>query len=59
MAVLFILITSIHQTGQGKTSDAEFLMENSIYPMSQGAVFVNKAQNTYQAAPAILKGYGL
>ncbi|WP_066061652.1 LTA synthase family protein [Neobacillus soli] len=47
-----------HQTGQGKTSDAEFLMENSLYPMGQGAVFVNKAQNTFQAAPAILKGYG-
>ncbi|MCM3568906.1 LTA synthase family protein [Neobacillus mesonae] len=47
-----------HQTGQGKTSDAEFLMENSLYPMSQGAVFVNKAQNTYQAMPAILKGQG-
>ncbi|MEH7107045.1 MULTISPECIES: LTA synthase family protein [Bacillaceae] len=47
-----------HQTGQGKTSDAEFLMENSLYPMAQGAVFVNKGQNTYQAAPAILKGYG-
>jgi lipoteichoic acid synthase len=47
-----------HQTGQGKTSDAEFLMENSLYPMAQGAVFVNKDQNTYQATPAILKGLG-
>ncbi|MGX6444157.1 LTA synthase family protein [Neobacillus sp. K501] len=47
-----------HQTGQGKTSDAEFLMENGLYPMAQGAVFVNKAQNTYQALPAILKGQG-
>jgi lipoteichoic acid synthase len=47
-----------HQTGQGKTSDAEFLMENSLYPMSQGAVFVSKASNTFQATPAILKGYG-
>jgi lipoteichoic acid synthase len=48
-----------HQTGQGKTSDAEFLMENSLYPLSSGAVFVNKDQNTYQAAPGILdqKGY--
>ncbi|WHY94792.1 LTA synthase family protein [Neobacillus cucumis] len=48
-----------HQTGQGKTSDAEFLMENSLYPLNQGAVFINKAQNTYQATPAILgqKGY--
>jgi lipoteichoic acid synthase len=47
-----------HQTGQGKTSDAEFLMENGLYPMAQGAVFVNKAQNTYHAMPAILKGNG-
>lgn len=47
-----------HQTGQGKTSDAEFLIENSLYPMSQGAVFINKAENTFQATPAILKGYG-
>ncbi len=47
-----------HQTGQGKTSDAEFMMENSLYPMSQGAVFVNKAQNTFQSAPAILKTKG-
>ncbi len=47
-----------HQTGQGKTSDAEFLMENGLYPMPQGAVFVNKAQNTYQALPAILKKHG-
>jgi lipoteichoic acid synthase len=48
-----------HQTGQGKTSDAEFLMENSLYPLSSGAVFINKDQNTYQAAPGILdqKGY--
>lgn len=47
-----------HQTGQGKTSDAEFMMETSLFPMSQGSVFVNKAQNTYQAAPGILKTKG-
>jgi lipoteichoic acid synthase len=47
-----------HQTGQGKTSDAEFLMENSLYPLNQGSVFISKAQNTYQATPAILIGYG-
>jgi lipoteichoic acid synthase len=47
-----------HQTGQGKTSDAEFLMENSLYPLNQGSVFISKAQNTYQATPAILKGHG-
>lgn len=47
-----------HQTGQGKTSDAEFMMENSLFPMSQGAVFVNKGQNTYQAMPGVLKNLG-
>ncbi|MGX1193581.1 LTA synthase family protein [Metabacillus sp. SLBN-84] len=48
-----------HQTGQGKTSDAEFMVENSLYPLPQGAVFTTKAENTYQAAPAIMdqKGY--
>lgn len=48
-----------HQTGQGKTSDAEFMVENSLFPLPQGAVFTTKAENTYQAAPAILdqKGY--
>lgn len=47
-----------HQTGQGKTSDAEFMMENAMFPLPQGSVFTTKAQNTYQAMPAILKGYG-
>ncbi|MHC8521104.1 LTA synthase family protein [Rossellomorea sp. H39__3] len=44
-----------HQTGQGKTSDAEFMMDNSLYPMAQGSVYVSKAQNTFHSAPAILK----
>lgn len=47
-----------HQTGQGKTSDAEFMMDTSLFPMSQGSVFVNKAQNTYQAMSGILKNKG-
>ncbi|WP_282154906.1 LTA synthase family protein [Cytobacillus gottheilii] len=47
-----------NQTGQGKTSDAEFIMDNALYPMAQGAVYVNKAQNTFQSAPAILKANG-
>lgn len=47
-----------HQTAQGKTSDAEFLMENSLYPLPQGSVFTTKAQNTFQGLPAILKDKG-
>ncbi len=47
-----------HQTGQGKTSDAEFMLENSLFGLPQGSAFITKAQNTYQAAPNILKNYG-
>ncbi|WP_409302575.1 LTA synthase family protein [Peribacillus sp. SCS-155] len=48
-----------HQTGQGKTADAEFMLENSLFGLPQGAAFTTQAQNTYQAAPAILgqRGY--
>lgn len=48
----------VNQTGQGKTSDAEFIMDTSLYPMSQGAVYVTKAQNTFHGTPAILKPHG-
>lgn len=47
-----------HQTAQGKTSDAEFMLENSLYGLPQGSAFITKAQNTYQAAPGILSDYG-
>ncbi|MFP3123909.1 LTA synthase family protein [Ectobacillus funiculus] len=47
-----------HQTGQGKTSDAEFMLENSLFGLPQGSVFSTKAQNTFQAAPAILGQQG-
>ncbi|HSH25490.1 MAG TPA: LTA synthase family protein [Massilibacterium sp.] len=47
-----------HQTGQGKTSDAEFMLENSLYPMPRGAVFFTHGQNEYHATPKILKEYG-
>lgn len=43
-----------HQTEQGKTADAELIMDNSLYGLPQGAAFVTKGRNTYQALPAIL-----
>ncbi|MCM3444470.1 LTA synthase family protein (plasmid) [Metabacillus halosaccharovorans] len=48
-----------HQTAQGKTADAEFMVENSLYGLPQGSAFTTKGLNTYQAAPAILgqRGY--
>lgn len=47
-----------HQTGQGKTADAEFMLENSLFGLPQGAAFSTKGRNTYQAAPAILGQQG-
>ncbi|MEI4830388.1 LTA synthase family protein [Bacillus sp. FJAT-53711] len=47
-----------HQTGQGKTSDAEFIIENSLYPLDRGSVFFTHANNEYTATPEQLKKYG-
>ncbi|MBP3951585.1 LTA synthase family protein [Bacillus suaedae] len=47
-----------HQTAQGKTADAEFMVANSLYGLPQGAAFTTKGLNTYQAAPAILGQQG-
>ncbi|MEH6946202.1 LTA synthase family protein [Bacillus sp. JJ634] len=47
-----------HQTGQGKTSDSEFIIENSLYPLGRGAVFFTNAQNEYKAMPEILTEQG-
>lgn len=44
-----------HQTEQGKTADAELIMDNSLYGLPQGAAFVTKGNNTYQSLPAILQ----
>ncbi|MGM0844257.1 MAG: LTA synthase family protein [Bacillota bacterium] len=38
-----------HQTQQGKTSDSEFLLDNSLYPLNRGAVFFTHASNEYQS----------
>lgn len=35
-----------HQTGLGKTSDSEFIMENSLYGIGGGAVFFTNAGNS-------------
>ncbi|MBC6309611.1 LTA synthase family protein [Listeria sp. FSL L7-1582] len=47
-----------HQTGQGKTSDAEMMLENSLFGLPQGSAFSTKGKNTYQSAPAILGQQG-
>lgn len=47
-----------HQTGQGKTSDAEFLVDNSLFPLGRGAVFFTNSDNQYTATPQLLKKEG-
>ncbi|WP_347862754.1 LTA synthase family protein [Salimicrobium sp. PL1-032A] len=47
-----------HQTAQGKTSDSEFLVENSLYPLDRGAVYFTHAQNEYHALPEVLNKEG-
>nr|WP_125598478.1 LTA synthase family protein [Lapidilactobacillus achengensis] len=45
-----------HQVGQGKTSDAENMLENSVFGLPQGSAFTSLGtDNTFQAAPAILQ----
>ena len=47
-----------HNTGQGKTSDAEFLIDTSLYPLPRGAVFTTNAHNQFEATPSILNKHG-
>ena len=46
------------QTSQGKTSDAEFITENSLYAADRGSAFYAKSQNQYESLASILKGQG-
>ena len=44
-----------NQVAQGKTSDAEMMLENSLFGLPQGSAMTTYGtQNTFQAAPAIL-----
>jgi lipoteichoic acid synthase len=47
-----------HQVGQGRTSDAEFLVNNSLYPLPIGSVYRLYPNNDYDSLPTILKANG-
>ncbi|WP_216827383.1 LTA synthase family protein [Alkalihalobacterium elongatum] len=47
-----------HQTSQGKTSDSEFLINNSLYGKDGGAVFFMNSGNEFNALPEILSNEG-
>jgi len=44
-----------HEVGQGKTSDAENMLETGLFGLPEGSLFTKLgSDNTFQAAPAIL-----
>ncbi|WP_338349175.1 LTA synthase family protein [Fructobacillus tropaeoli] len=48
-----------NQVGQGKTSDAEMMQENSLYGLSTGSAMTKYgSSNTFEATPAILGQQG-
>ena len=48
-----------HQVGQGKTSDAENMLETSTFGLPQGSLFATLGNdNTFEGAPAILEQRG-
>ncbi|API93604.1 hypothetical protein J32TS6_09620 [Virgibacillus pantothenticus] len=43
------------QAAQGKTSDAEFMINTGLYPLPSGSVFVRRPNNQFQSLPHILR----
>jgi phosphoglycerol transferase MdoB-like AlkP superfamily enzyme len=46
------------QTGQGRSSDAEFAVLNSLFPLDRGAVAFRRPGNRFVALPALLHRAG-
>ncbi|WP_057002377.1 LTA synthase family protein [Agrilactobacillus composti] len=45
-----------HEVGQGRTSDAETMLETGLFGLPEGSVFTSLgSDNTFEAAPAILQ----
>lgn len=47
-----------HQTGQGRTSDADFSAQSSLHPLPTGSVFVRYPDHKFDVMPQILKDNG-
>ncbi|WP_210366130.1 LTA synthase family protein [Bacillus sp. REN3] len=46
------------QIGRGNTSDAEFVANNSLYPMSTKGIYKTYPQNDYQSLATVMKKLG-
>lgn len=47
-----------HQTHEGRTSDAEFITNTSLYPLKSGSVYTRFPDNEFGALPQLLKDNG-
>lgn len=47
-----------HQTALGRTSDADFVTQSSLLPLSAGSVFTRYPDRGYDVLPKILKEHG-
>lgn len=47
-----------HQTASGRTSDAEFAANTSLYPLPTGSAYVRFPRNEYDSLPQIFKDNG-
>ncbi|MFB1082814.1 LTA synthase family protein [Jeotgalibacillus sp. JSM ZJ347] len=47
-----------HQTHQGRTSDAEFMLNTSFYPMKAGSVYTRYPDHSYDSLPEKMEAAG-
>ena len=47
-----------HQTHEGRTSDAEFITNTSLYPLKSGSVYTRFPDNEFDALPDLLRTNG-
>lgn len=47
-----------HQTHEGRTSDAEFITNTSLYPLKSGSVYTRFPDNEFGALPELLRDNG-
>jgi lipoteichoic acid synthase len=54
-----IYFSNIHeQTGQGNSSDSDFITNTSVYPVQIGTVFLNYSFNKFNSLPNLLRKNG-
>lgn len=46
------------QTASGNTSDAEMMLNNSLYPLTEGSVYFKYSTNKYESLPTLFKEQG-